>query len=145
VKPHFALFGEKDYQQLRAIEQMVADLNFDLEIIPVGTVREGDGLAMSSRNAYLTPDQRTKALALNCALRAAGKALEAGARSPEDLVRAATRVLESTPGVRIEYVEARDARTLARLEKIERPVVVAIAAHVGATRLIDNMVFSPKQ
>jgi pantoate--beta-alanine ligase len=142
VKPHVALFGEKDFQQLRAIEQMVRDLNFDLEIVPVPTVREPDGLAMSSRNAYLSPDERRKALSLSCALRAAGASFKDGSRSPRDLVRAASRVLESTPGVKIEYVEAVDAATLETIDTIKRPVVVAIAARVGNTRLIDNVVFS---
>jgi len=143
VKPHCALFGEKDYQQLRAIERMVRDLNFDLEIVPVPTVREADGLAMSSRNAYLTPDQREQALSLSRALAAAGACFKAGARDPRQLVDAAKAVLENTAGVRIEYVEAVDAETLKPMAAIDRPVVVAIAAQVGATRLIDNMVFAP--
>jgi pantoate--beta-alanine ligase len=141
VKPHCALFGEKDYQQLRAIERMVKDLNFDLEIIPVPTVRESDGLAMSSRNAYLKPDERRRAIALFCALRAAGAVYKSGARHPDDLVRAARRLLECTPGLEIEYIDAVDAVTLQRVENLDRPVVVAIAARLGTTRLIDNMVF----
>jgi pantoate--beta-alanine ligase len=141
VKPHIALFGEKDYQQLRAIERMVKDLNFDLEIVPVATVREADGLAMSSRNAYLKPDEREKALSLSRALKAAGACFQAGAREPQQLVRAARAVLESASGLRLEYVEAVDAETLKPLATIDRPVVVAIAAYVGTTRLIDNMVF----
>ena len=143
VKPHIALFGEKDYQQLRAIERMVKDLNFDLEIVPVATVREADGLAMSSRNAYLTPDERQKALSLSRALKAAGARFRVGARQAAELASAARDVLEGTPGLRVEYVEAVDAETLAPMTTIERPVVVAIAAHVGKTRLIDNMVLSP--
>lgn len=143
VKPHIALFGEKDYQQLRAIERMVKDLNFDLEIVPIATVREADGLAMSSRNAYLTPDERQKALSLSRALKAAGARFRAGARQAAELASAARDVLEGTPGLRVEYVEAVDAETLAPMTTIERPVVVAIAAHVGKTRLIDNMVLSP--
>jgi pantoate--beta-alanine ligase len=144
VKPHVALFGEKDYQQLRTIKRMVEDLNFDIEIVPVPTVREPDGLAMSSRNAYLSPDQREKALALSGALRAARVVFEAGARDPQELVQAARRLLENIPEVQVEYVEAVDARTLERVERIERPVVVAIAARLGPTRLIDNMVFAPE-
>ena len=143
VKPHCALFGEKDYQQLRAIERMVRDLNFDLEIVPVSTVREADGLAMSSRNAYLTPEQREMALSLSRALGAAGMCFKAGARDPAQLLHAAMAVLEGTAGVRIEYVEAVDAETLQPMASLDRPVVVAIAAQVGATRLIDNMVFYP--
>jgi pantoate--beta-alanine ligase len=141
VKPHVALFGQKDYQQLRAIERMVKDLNFDLEIVPVATVRETDGLAMSSRNAYLSPEERERALSLSRALEAAGACLRAGAREPAQLVRAARAVLDTTPGVQIEYVDAVDADTLERVSTIDRPVVVAIAVRVGATRLIDNMVF----
>ncbi len=142
VKPHIALFGEKDFQQLRAIQRMVADLNFDLEIVPVATVREPDGLAMSSRNAYLTPEERERALALSRALRAAGECLKRGERNSAQLAGAARAVLERTPGVEIEYVEARDAETLKPIDRLERPVVVAIAARVGKTRLIDNAVLS---
>jgi len=142
VKPHCALFGEKDFQQLRAIERMVQDLNFDLTIIPVPTVREADGLAMSSRNAYLSAKERGRALTLCKALRAAGEAIRAGTRDPQAVARAARKTIEQTPGIEIEYVEAVDAASLRPLEKIDRPIVVAIAARVGATRLIDNMVFS---
>jgi pantoate--beta-alanine ligase len=143
VKPHVALFGEKDYQQLRAIERMVKDLNFDLEIVGVATVRECDGLAMSSRNAYLSLDERMKALALSCALRAAGARFKSGELDPRKLVRAACEILDRTPGLKIEYVEAVDAETLQPMASIDRPIVLAIAVHIGATRLIDNAVFSP--
>jgi pantoate--beta-alanine ligase len=143
VKPHVALFGEKDYQQLRSIEQMVRDLNFDVEIVPMSTVREPDGLAMSSRNAYLSAGERQQALALSRALRAARDALQAGSREPRELVRAARKCLENTADVSIEYVEAVDAQTLQPLDRIERPVVVAIAARIGNTRLIDNAVLVP--
>jgi pantoate--beta-alanine ligase len=143
VKPHVALFGEKDYQQLRGIEQMVRDLNFDIEIVPVPTVREPDGLAMSSRNAYLSAEERCRALALSRALHAAEKAFEAGARDPRELVQAARYCLENTGDLKIEYVEAVDAQTLQPLERVDRAVVVAIAARLGNTRLIDNMVLTP--
>jgi pantoate--beta-alanine ligase len=143
VKPHVALFGEKDYQQLRTIERMVKDLNFDIEIVPVPTVREPDGLAMSSRNAHLSGDQRKKALALSGALRAAFDAFTAGARDPQELERAARHFLENTPEVQVEYVAAVDAKSLDVVERIEHPVVVAIAARVGSTRLIDNIVLAP--
>lgn len=144
VKPHVALFGEKDYQQLRTIERMVEDLNFDIQIVPVPTVREPDGLAMSSRNAYLSPEHRKKALALSGALQAAGAAFKSGVRDPHELIRAARHWLEKTPEIQIEYVEAVDAKTLQAVEQIERPAVVAIAARLGTTRLIDNMVFAPE-
>jgi pantoate--beta-alanine ligase len=143
VKPHYALFGEKDFQQLRAIQRMVVDLNFDLEIVPVATVRERDGLAMSSRNAYLSPEERQRALAISRALKAARQCFDEGARNTAQLACAARYVLERTPGLEIEYVEAVDAETLAPLKALDRAVVVAIAARVGATRLIDNMTFSP--
>lgn len=142
VKPHVALFGEKDFQQLRTIERMVKDLNFDLQIVPVQTVRERDGLAMSSRNAYLSPDERERALALSHALEAANNCFRAGACTSVQLACAARAVLERTPGVEIEYIEAVDAETLQRVERNDRPIVVAIAARVGRTRLIDNMVFN---
>jgi pantoate--beta-alanine ligase len=143
VKPHLALFGEKDFQQLRAIQRMVADLNFDLEIVPVATVRELDGLAMSSRNAYLSPDERQRALALSRALQSAREAAASGARASAQLACAARAVLERTPGLEIEYVEAVDAETLKPLDGFDRPVVVAIAARVGKTRLIDNATLTP--
>src|SRR5260370_16767845 len=126
VKPNTALFGEKDFQQLRAIQRMVVDLNFDIEIVPVATVREPDGLAMSSRNAYLTADERERALSLSRALAAARERFAAGARESGELVRAATTVLERTPGLRIEYVEAVHTHTLKPFPRIDRPIAAAI-------------------
>jgi pantoate--beta-alanine ligase len=143
VKPHVALFGEKDFQQLRAIQRMVVDLNFDLEIVPVATVRELDGLAMSSRNAYLSPEERQHALALSRALRSAREAAASGARSTAQLACAARAVLERTPGLEIEYVAAVDSETLKPLDGFDRAVVVAIAVRVGKTRLIDNAILTP--
>ncbi len=143
VKPHLALFGEKDYQQLRTIQQMVRDLNMDIEIVPMPTVREPDGLAMSSRNAYLSAADRKTALSLSRALAASRTALGAGARTATEIARAARTVLENEPGVEIEYVEAVDAESLEPVGAQERPVVVAIAARVGKVRLIDNMVLTP--
>jgi len=144
VKPHVALFGEKDYQQLRTIQQMVRDLNMDLEIVPMATVREPDGLAMSSRNAYLSAAERKTALSLSRALAAARTALTAGANTAAELASAATAVLAREPGVEIEYVEAVDAESLDPVGAVERPVVVAIAARVGKVRLIDNAVLTPE-
>jgi pantoate--beta-alanine ligase len=142
VKPHLAFFGEKDFQQLRAIQQMVADLNFDIEVVPMPIVRERDHLAMSSRNAYLTPEQRCDALALSRALAAARKNFSC-ARSAEELVRVATKILRR-PGIAIEYVEVVDAETLEAAASLEAPVLMAIAARVGKTRLIDNVVLARK-
>ncbi len=144
AKPHLALFGEKDFQQLRAIQRMVRDLNFDLEIVPMPIVREADGLAMSSRNAYLSADERRRALALSRALAAAHEAFGAGERDPRALVRIACGVLRAGGGIELEYVEAVDSETLTRIETVERPVVLAIAVRIGKTRLIDNAVFAPR-
>jgi pantoate--beta-alanine ligase len=143
VQPHFALFGEKDFQQLRAIQRMVLDLHFGVEIVPVPIVREADGLAMSSRNAYLSPEERAEALALGRALSAAREKYLCDARTPADLVDAATSVLGRSPAVAIEYVEVVDAETLEPTASLDRPLLVAIAARVGSTRLIDNAVLAP--
>ena len=140
VKPHFAVFGEKDFQQLRAIQRMVRDLNFDVEIVPVPIVRENDGLAMSSRNLYLSPAEREDALVLSLALRAAREKHRSGACCAEEIVFAATRVLKRMKSVTIEYVEAVDAETLAPDPSLDRPILIAIAARIGKTRLIDNTV-----
>jgi pantoate--beta-alanine ligase len=146
VKPQVALFGEKDFQQLRAIQRMVADLNFDLEIVPVPIVREPDGLAMSSRNAYLTAPEREQALGLSRALKAARDRFEAGGASPAELIRVAAETLAATPALSVEYIEVVDADTLspaASLASFNSPVLVAIAARVGKVRLIDNTVLHP--
>ena len=143
VKPHLAFFGEKDFQQLRAIQRMVADLNFDIEIVPMPIVREPDRLAMSSRNAYLTPEQRRAALALSGAISAACKNFEC-ARSPEEVRQLATKVLGGA-NVEIEYVEVVDARTLEPAAALDGAVLLAMAARVGKTRLIDNAVLSRKR
>ncbi len=143
VKPHFAVFGEKDFQQLRAIQRMVRDLNFDLEIVAVPIVRENDGLAMSSRNLYLSPTEREDALVLSLALRAARETYRKGACCAEEIVFAATRVLKRMKSLTVEYVEAVDAETLAPDPSLDSPILIAIAARVGKTRLIDNTVLHP--
>jgi pantoate--beta-alanine ligase len=145
VKPHVALFGAKDYQQLCAVRQMVRDLNFDVEIVPMPTVRETDGLAMSSRNSYLSGDERVVALSLSRALEAARTALERGETDPGILKHAAKSELQRVEGLAIEYVELRDAATLEEVTALGAPVVVAVAARVGRTRLIDNVVLEPAQ
>ncbi len=143
VKPHLALFGEKDFQQLRAIQRMVTDLDFDLEIVPMPIVREADGLAMSSRNAYLSPENRREALALSRALAAGREQYTRGARTAAEIVAAATAVLGKSRAVEIEYLEAVDAHTLEPAESLAGPILLAIAAKVGNTRLIDNTVLNP--
>jgi pantoate--beta-alanine ligase len=143
TQPHVAVFGEKDYQQLAIIRRMVRDLDFDIEIVSVPIVREPDGLAMSSRNAYLSPADRASALSLSRGLAAAEAKFQAGERDTAMLVAAARTAMEAA-GVRIDYAELRDAVELTEIRSIERPAVLALAAFVGTTRLIDNRVLSPK-
>jgi pantoate--beta-alanine ligase len=142
--PHVAVFGEKDYQQLAILRRMVRDLDFGIEIVSVPLVREPDGLAMSSRNAYLGPDERRAALSLSAGLAAAQAALAAGAREAAALVAAARAPIEAEPLARVEYVELRDADELTEVGRIEpgRRAVLAVAVFVGETRLIDNRVLA---
>ncbi|HEY7151384.1 MAG TPA: pantoate--beta-alanine ligase [Solirubrobacterales bacterium] len=140
VGPDIAFFGQKDAQQAAVIRRMVDDLDFPVKIEVLPTVREADGLAMSSRNAYLEPDQRRRAASLNRALRAAEAAAEGGETRIEPVLAAASAELERA-GVEPEYLEARDAESLARVESLNgRPVLVAVAARFGRARLIDNLV-----
>jgi pantoate--beta-alanine ligase len=144
VAPHVALFGMKDYQQLQVIRRMVRDLDLDVEIVGLPIVREPDGLALSSRNAYLSPDERLRALALSRALGSAREAFEHGERDAARLVDCARATVHLTPGVRLDYLELRDAETLESLHgRVVRPAVMAVAAFVGPTRLIDNQLFEP--
>jgi pantoate--beta-alanine ligase len=138
VRPHVALFGEKDYQQLAVIRRMVADLDLSVEIVGMPIVREPDGLAMSSRNAYLSPEERQRALALSRGLVAARLRAESGERDASALVAAACAPLEGQVD-RVDYVELRDAATLAPVTRLERESVLLVAAFVGKTRLIDNL------
>ncbi|MBA3538325.1 MAG: pantoate--beta-alanine ligase [Deltaproteobacteria bacterium] len=144
TRPHVAVFGEKDYQQLAIVRRMVRDLDLGIEILGVPIVREADGLAMSSRNAYLPPEDRAAALALSAGLAVAEAAFSAGERSTVALVAAARAPLDATSRIRVDYVELRDADDLADIERVERPAVLAIAAFLGATRLIDNRVLRPR-
>ena len=138
VRPHVALFGEKDFQQLAVIRRMVADLDMSVEILGLPIVREPDGLAMSSRNAYLSPDERRRALALSRGLSAARAQAEAGERAAAALVARARDALDAEVDL-VDYVELRDAETLAPVERLERPAILMVAAYVGKTRLIDNL------
>lgn len=137
VRPHVAVFGEKDFQQLTVIRRMVADLNVPVDVVGLPTVRDTDGLALSSRNSYLTPAERVRAVGLSRALAAARARHQQGERNAQALVDEARNVLAALVD-RVDYVEVRDAETLARLEVLERPAVMLVAAFVGATRLIDN-------
>ncbi len=142
TRPHVAVFGEKDYQQLAIIRRMVRDLDFGIEIQGVPIVREADGLALSSRNAYLSPEQRAAALSLSRGLGAADAAFKAGERDARMLVAIARAPIEAESLARIDYVELRDADELSTIERIENRAVLAIAAFVGNTRLIDNRVLA---
>jgi pantoate--beta-alanine ligase len=141
VRPHVALFGEKDFQQLAVVRRMVADLDLGVDIVGMPIVREPDGLAMSSRNAYLSSDERRRALALSRGLKAARARAQAGERDAAALVATARAALEGqVDGVdRVDYVELRDAATLAPVTRLEREGVLLVAAFVGKTRLIDNL------
>jgi pantoate--beta-alanine ligase len=139
VQPEVAFFGQKDAQQAVVIRKMAADLDFPVEIEVLPTVREADGLAMSSRNAYLSPEERRRALALPRALGAAEATAGTGERSASAVVAAAEAELRAA-GIEPEYVEARDAEDLSPVERLNgRPVLVAVAATIGKARLIDNV------
>jgi pantoate--beta-alanine ligase len=144
VQPQYACFGRKDYQQLRVLEAMVEALDFPLRIVACDTVRESDGLAMSSRNRYLSADERARALSISRALRAAAAEHAAGSRQANRLVATMTQILLD-PGhlghvpLAIDYAACVDARTLRPLDHIDAPALLAVAARVGATRLIDNV------
>jgi pantoate--beta-alanine ligase len=142
VAPDIAFFGQKDAQQAVVIRRMARDLDYPVEIEVLPTLREPDGLAMSSRNRYLSPEDRERALALSRALRAAESVAAAGETRTEPALAAAHAELESA-GVEPEYLEARDAETLTPAESLNgRPVLIAVAARVGHARLIDNTVIS---
>jgi pantoate--beta-alanine ligase len=139
VNPHVAVFGQKDYQQLVIIRQMVQDLNFDITVIGGPTVREADGLAMSSRNTYLTPEQRVSALSLHKSLINAQALVESGVRDAAEIIDSATNLIQSHPDTEIDYIAVCDPETLDDVETIDRPVRMALAVKVGKARLIDNM------
>ncbi|MDB4962956.1 MAG: pantoate/beta-alanine ligase [Myxococcales bacterium] len=142
--PHLAVFGEKDYQQLAIIRRMVRDLDFAIEIASVPIIRESDGLALSSRNAYLSAEQRHAALALSKGLAAAEALVKAGERSAATIVAAARAPIEAESLARIDYLELRDATELTPItDRLERPGVLAMAVFMGTTRLIDNRVLRP--
>lgn len=140
AKPHVAVFGEKDFQQLAVIRRMTRDLLFDIEIVPGPTVREPDGLAMSSRNQNLSPEAREQAVCLNAALREARELVRAGVRDAAKLVAAARARIQREPLARIDYVEVVDADSLAAVDRVDDRALMAVAVRFGATRLIDNTI-----
>jgi len=143
VQPDVAYFGRKDAQQAVVIQRMVRDLDFPVQIEVLPTVREEDGLALSSRNAYLDPEQRERAVAISRALQAAEQAAREGETSTDALVELAIKELRNA-GIEPDYVEARSAEDLSPIAEMNgRPVLVAVAARVGRARLIDNVVIAP--
>jgi len=142
VRPHIAVFGEKDYQQLLVIRRMVQDLNFNTEIIGAPIVREKDGLAMSSRNAYLTPDQRPAALTLYRSLVQARKRVQTGERDAARILKEVRDLITAQPETDIDYLSICDPETLIDVKRIDRPALMALAVKVGKTRLIDNTILA---
>lgn len=141
VKPHIALFGKKDYQQLLIIEQMVRDLNMDVQILGLPTVREPDGLAASSRNAYLSPEERRAALALSRSLKRAEELFSHGERRAERILGEVRSILEAEPLLQVEYAELCDPKALEGLRgEVGERALLALAARVGRARLIDNTI-----
>jgi pantoate--beta-alanine ligase len=143
VRPDVAVFGEKDFQQLAVIKRMTADLDFGIEIVGVPTVREADGLALSSRNRLLSPSERAVARCVPRALDAAAALVARGTVRAADVVAAATVEIARERGTRLDYVEARDPETLEAVEVVAGPTLLALAVWVGSVRLIDNRVLVP--
>jgi len=144
-EPDVAFFGQKDAAQVAVVRRMVRDLNFPVEIVVCPIVREPDGLAMSSRNAYVNPEERQRALVLQGSLRRVEEKFRAGERNAARLVAAAKQAIADEPQVRLDYFEIVDPDTLEALDQISRPALAAVAAYVGSTRLIDNVVLTPSK
>jgi len=145
VQPHQAWFGQKDYQQLLILRKMARDLNFEVEIFDIPTVREVDGLARSSRNAYLTLEQRPAALTLQQALHVAARIMAKGERSAAKIASNLREVIRAQPGAEIEYISICHPETLHELDTIEVRTLVALAVRVGRARLIDNTLFDLRE
>jgi pantoate--beta-alanine ligase len=140
VQPAFAVFGEKDFQQLRVVQRMVRDLRYPIEILSVPTVREADGLAFSSRNRCLTAEERAQATVLNKALNIARDLSNDGERKAQQLRGAMSRVIQLAPAARVDYTEVVDAETFQPVTVAQRGNVALVAAFIGRTRLIDNLI-----
>ncbi len=139
VEPTKAYFGRKDAQQVAVIKRMGSDLNMGVEVVVVPTVRESDGLAMSSRNVYLNPKERQAATILFKALTLAQRLLRSGERDAEKIRQQMTSLIQQEPLARIDYVSIADAQTLEELSRVDRPAVASLAIRIGKTRLIDNL------
>jgi pantoate--beta-alanine ligase len=146
IRPDFAFFGQKDAQQVAVIKRLTQDLGFDTEIVVLRTVREESGLAMSSRNARLSEEERQRAAVLHKALREAKRASKEGERNAGRLAEIVRQTIESVPLVALDYVAVVDAETLEPIEKVgENPALIAVAARFGRTRLIDNTILNRRQ
>ncbi len=145
VRPDFAFFGQKDAQQTLVVKRLVKDLAFDTEIVVLPTVREDSGLAMSSRNAYLNPEERRAATVVYRALAQSREVYNEGERNPKRLAETARDIIEAEPRARLDYISVSDAETMEKLDRItdERAVLIAVAVKFGKTRLIDNIVLQP--
>ncbi len=145
VRPDFAFFGQKDAQQTLVVKRLVRDLAFDIEVVILPTVREESGLALSSRNSYLSTEDRRAAAILYRALSQAREVYNEGERNPKKLAEVVRAQLAAEPRAALEYVGVVDAETMEKLDRVsdERPVLIALAARIGATRLIDNIVLQP--
>src|SRR5580692_2626118 len=142
-QPTYAYFGRKDAQQVRIITQMVRDLNLDVEIVTCPIVREPDGLALSSRNVYLNPEERKAALVLHCALTAARDELASGTRDALSIQSTLQKIFAAEPAATLDYAEIVDADTFEPVVRVSRPAYILIAAFLGKTRLIDNLYIEP--
>jgi pantoate--beta-alanine ligase len=143
MQPHFAFFGRKDAQQVAVIRRMTRDLNLDAEIVVCPIVRDTDGLALSSRNAYLNVEERRAAAILSRSLAAAQKRVEAGERDPTELLTEVCATIAREPGVKLDYAEIADAETFEPAMALRKPSYILLAASVGTTRLIDNALIKP--
>ena len=143
VRPHVAIFGEKDFQQLQIIRRLVRDLNLNVEIAAHPTVREGDGLALSSRNSYLDPSERQAALCLYRSLKVAESLVQHGERDAASLLTAVTKEIAREPRARIDYAELCHPENLRAVDRIDQATILALAVWIGKARLIDNIILDP--
>ena len=141
VQPDRAYFGQKDAQQLAVIKHMVEDLNMNIEIIGCPIIREEDGLAKSSRNTYLSAEERKAALVLSRSINLGRKMVEDGETNTAVIIKAMTELINEEPMARIDYVKAVDGLTISQIDKVQKPMLVAIAVYIGTTRLIDNFIW----
>jgi pantoate--beta-alanine ligase len=145
IMPDIAYFGQKDAQQAIVLKRMAADLNMPLQVVVCPTVREPDGLAVSSRNKYLGEQQRTDATVIYKSLQRCRELIEGGVRNTEEIVAQMRKILEQVPGIEVEYVSIVDAETLKSCDRIRGTILAAVATRIGSARLIDNILVDVKQ